>query len=107
QNIAIGGMIVVSMAVLTSITLLPSILLLLGNRIDKWQVLKTKKNGTNRWRQFANSVIKRPVTITLVAIILLTIAMIPVKNMKLTIPELDALPMSRSEESRVGKESRF
>lgn len=94
QNIAIGGMIVVSMAVLTSITLLPSILLLLGNRIDKWQVLKTKKNGTNRWRQFANSVIKRPVTITLVAIILLTIAMIPVKNMKLTIPELDALPMS-------------
>src|SRR5699024_701769 len=65
QNIAIGGMIVVSMAVLTSITLLPSILLLLGNRIDKWQVLKTKKNGTNRWRQFANSVIKRPVTITL------------------------------------------
>lgn len=94
QNIAIGGMIVVAMAMLTSITLLPSILLLLGDRIDKWQLLKVKKNGANRWRQFANKVIKRPVTITFVAVILLAIAMIPVKNMKLTIPELDALPMS-------------
>lgn len=94
QNIAIGGMIVVAMAMLTSITLLPSILLLLGDRIDKWQLLKVKKNGANRWRQFANKVIKRPVTITFVAVILLAIAMFPVKNMKLTIPELDALPMS-------------
>lgn len=94
QNIAIGGMIVVAMAVFTSITLLPSILLLLGDRIDRWKILKVKKNSANRWRQFANKVIQRPVTITVVAVILLTIAMIPVKNMKLTIPELDALPMS-------------
>ena len=38
QNIAIGGMIVVAMAVLTSITLLPSVLIALGDRIDKWQL---------------------------------------------------------------------
>ncbi|MFD1927605.1 MMPL family transporter [Sporosarcina siberiensis] len=94
QNIALGGMIVVSMAVLSSITLLPAVLIALGDRIDKWQVLKPKANGSDNWRKFANKVIKRPVLITLVALILLGIAMIPVKNMELTIPEIDSLPES-------------
>lgn len=94
QNIAIGGMIVVAMAVISSITLLPSILIVLGDRIDKWQILKIKQNGTDRWRMFANAVIKRPIIITLLALILLGIALIPVKNMDLTIPTIDSLPKS-------------
>ncbi len=94
QNIAIGGMIVVAMAVISSITLLPSILIALGDRIDKWQVLEIKQNGSDRWRMFANAVIKRPVIITISALILLGIALIPVKNMELTIPSIDSLPKS-------------
>ncbi|MCZ2259328.1 MMPL family transporter [Sporosarcina sp. G11-34] len=94
QNIAIGGMIVVSMAVLSSITLLPSVLIALGDRIDKWQILKVKTNGSDRWRTFANLVIKRPISIIIVAVILLGIAIIPVKDMNLAIPELDSLPKS-------------
>ena len=49
---------------------------------------------SNAWRKFANAVIKRPVIITLVAVILLGIAVIPVKNMELSIPEIDSLPES-------------
>lgn len=94
QNIAVGGMIVVAMAVLSSITLLPAVLLALGNRIDKWRVLKENTRGENRWRRFANQVIKRPVTITIGAVLLLAIAVIPVKDMELTIPEIDSLPKS-------------
>ncbi|WP_342506878.1 MMPL family transporter [Sporosarcina sp. FSL K6-2383] len=94
QNIALGGMIVVGMAVLSSVTLLPSVLIVLGDRIDKWQLLKPKTNGSDNWRTFAHRVIKRPVTITIIAFILLGIAMIPVKNMELTIPGIDALPKS-------------
>ncbi|MEH7343189.1 MMPL family transporter [Bacillus sp. JJ1532] len=94
QNIAIGGMIVVAMAVLTSITLLPSVLIALGDKIDKWQLLKVNQNGTDRWRLFANSVIKRPVIITIIALILLGIALIPAKDMNLTIPQIDSLPES-------------
>ena len=71
QNIAIGGMIVVAMAVLASVTLLPSVLIALGDRIDKWQLLKEKPAEANGWRKFANAVIKRPVMITIVAFILL------------------------------------
>ncbi|MDN4606422.1 MMPL family transporter [Sporosarcina highlanderae] len=94
QNIAIGGMIVVAMAVLSSITLLPAILIVLGDRLNKGRVLKLKENGSDRWRQFANGVIKRPVLITIVALVLLGIAVIPVKNMDLTIPQIDSLPAS-------------
>lgn len=92
QNIALGGMLVVGMAVLSSITLLPAILIALGDRINKGQVLKVKENGSDRWRQFANKVIKRPILITIGAFILLGIALIPVKNMDLAIPQIDSLP---------------
>ncbi|GEN83369.1 membrane protein [Sporosarcina luteola] len=94
QNIALGGMIVVGMAVLSSVTLLPSVLIALGDRLNKGRVLKVKENGSDRWRQFANGVIKRPILITIVALILLGIAVIPVKNMDLTIPQIDSLPAS-------------
>lgn len=94
QNIAIGGMIVVAMAVLSSITLLPSLLIALGDRIDKWQVLKVNTKGADRWRKFANWVIKHPVGITIFALILLGISVIPVKNIELTIPQIDSLPTS-------------
>ncbi|MCM3710360.1 MMPL family transporter [Sporosarcina luteola] len=94
QNIALGGMIVVGMAVLSSVTLLPAILIMLGDRLNKGRVLKVKENGSDRWRQFANAVIKRPILITIVALVLLGIAIIPVKNMDLTIPQIDSLPAS-------------
>lgn len=94
QNIALGGMIVVGMAVLSSVTLLPAMLIMLGDRLNKGRVLKVKENGSDRWRQFANAVIKRPVLITIAAFVLLGIAIIPVKNMDLTIPQIDSLPAS-------------
>ena len=45
QNIAVGGMIVVAMAVLSSVTLLPSVLIALGDRIEKLRILKVNSNG--------------------------------------------------------------
>lgn len=94
QNIAVGGMIVVALAVLSSITLLPSILIMLGERINKWQLLKVKENGDDGWRKFANKVIKRPILLMIFSILILGIAVIPIKNMKLTIPSIESLPKS-------------
>lgn len=92
-NIAIGGMIVVGMAVLASLTLLPSVLLALGDKIHKGRLLK-EKSGGDGWRKFANAVIKRPIRIAIAAFVLLAVALIPVKNMELTIPQVDSLPES-------------
>ncbi|WP_277584796.1 MMPL family transporter [Psychrobacillus antarcticus] len=94
QNIALGGMLVVTIAVLASITLLPALLMLLKNRINKWTIIRVKPGATTRWRNFASFVMKRPVTLILVALIVLGIGIIPVKNMELTIPQVDSLPES-------------
>lgn len=94
QNIALGGMLVVFMAVLASITLLPSILLILKDRINKWTILRVKPGGTTRWRNFAAFVMKRPVTLIVVALIILGIGIIPIKDMELAIPQVDSLPIT-------------
>ncbi|MEK4085875.1 MMPL family transporter [Psychrobacillus sp. FSL K6-1415] len=94
QNIALGGMLVVTIAVLSSVTLLPALLMLLKDRINKWTIIHVKPGATTRWRNFASFVMKRPVTLILVALIVLGIGIIPVKNMELTIPQVDSLPES-------------
>ena len=94
QNIALGGMLVVFMAVLASITLLPSILLLLKGHINKWTIIRVKPGATTRWRNFASFVMKRPVILIIVALVVLGIGIIPVKDMELTIPQVDSLPIS-------------
>ncbi|WP_391118022.1 MMPL family transporter [Psychrobacillus sp. L3] len=94
QNIALGGMLVVLMAVLASITLLPAILLLLKDHINKWTIIRVKPGASNRWRSFASYVMKHPVPLILVALIVLGIGIIPVKDMKLAIPSADSLPIS-------------
>ena len=102
QNIALGGMLVVFLAVLASITLLPSLLMVSKERINKWTILKVKPGGSTKWHRFASFVMKRPITIVLVALVILGIGIIPVKNIELTIPQVDSLPPSY--DSRVAYE---
>ncbi|WP_107948769.1 MMPL family transporter [Lysinibacillus parviboronicapiens] len=92
HNIALGGTIVVLLAVISGLTLLPATMMLLGDRLNKWRILRVKPGGTNRWRGFAGFVMKRPVTIVIVALLLLGIGMIPLKDIRLTIPQVDSLP---------------
>lgn len=93
MNIALGGTIVVLLAVLTGLTLLPAILTLLGDRLNKGRIFRVKATAS-RWQKFAAFVMKRPVMIIFVAVILLSLAMIPIKDIELTIPSTEALPES-------------
>ncbi|OES46742.1 hypothetical protein BA724_01265 [Domibacillus iocasae] len=92
KNVAIGGMTVIAIAVIASMTLLPAMLKLLGDRVDKWQILRPNPDASNRWRTFAGFVMKRPVLIALLALVILGAGIIPVKNMNLAIPAADSLP---------------
>ncbi|QOV09612.1 MMPL family transporter [Viridibacillus arvi] len=94
HNIALGGTIAVFLAVVASLTLLPASILLLGDRLNKWTIIRVKPNSASRWRSFATLVMKRPVTIAIISLIILGIGIVPVKDMKLTIPTMDALPTS-------------
>ncbi|MCM3787319.1 MMPL family transporter [Domibacillus indicus] len=92
KNVAIGGMTVIAVAVIASMTLLPALLKLLGSRIYKGRILRVSGNSASRWRLFARFVMKHPVLVALLALFLLGTAVIPVKNMHLAIPAADSLP---------------
>jgi len=92
HNIALGGAIVVFLAVLSGLTLLPATMMLIGDNLNKWRLLRVKPGGANRWRSFAGFVMKHPVTIVIAALLLLGIGMVPLKDIKLTIPQVDSLP---------------
>lgn len=91
QNIALSGTIAVFLAVLASLTLLPASMLLLGDRLNKWRLIRLRDTSP-RWRRFANFVMKYPVAIIVVALLLLGTAMIPLKDIELAIPSVDSLP---------------
>ncbi|MCM3719644.1 MMPL family transporter [Fictibacillus phosphorivorans] len=92
KTVAIGGMVVVVLSVLIAITFLPALLAILGKRINALKILKIKENDRSIWYSFASFVMKRPVIMALFAASLLIFSVTPVKDMKLSIPEAEALP---------------
>ncbi|MGM9951723.1 MAG: MMPL family transporter [Lysinibacillus sp.] len=93
QNIALGGFVAVLFAVITGLTLLPALLVVLGDRLNKWRLVRVKPTA-GRWKSFAGFVMKNPIKIILTAVLLLVVAMIPIKDIELTIPSVDVLPPS-------------
>jgi RND superfamily putative drug exporter len=94
KNVAIGGMTVIVIAVIGSMTLLPALLKVLGDRVYKWPIIRTNSDASNRWRTFAGFVMKHPIFIAIAALAILGAGIIPVKNMNLTIPGAGSLPTS-------------
>lgn len=92
KTVAIGGMVVVVLSVLNAITFLPAMLAVLGKRVNALKILKTKEKDRSIWHSFASFVMKRPVIMALFAALLLIFSVTPVKDMKLSIPEAEALP---------------
>ncbi|WP_409298374.1 MMPL family transporter [Peribacillus sp. SCS-26] len=93
QTVAIGGMVVVIVSVLSALTLLPSILMILGENINKWRILKKRDDKpSNGWNRFAKLVMRHPVLISGGALAILAIGILPAGSMRLAIPEVDALP---------------
>lgn len=94
RNVALGGMTVVLIAALSAITFLPALLSMLGQRIHSLPILKGKGDEAGIWSKFAHLVMKRPVIMALLALIILITALIPVKDMNVTVPGIDSLPPS-------------
>lgn len=92
QNVAIGGMIVVFISILSSLTLLPLVLLFLGNKINALPLFRSKGTDKKVWNSFANFVMQYPVLITLLSLLILLVCLIPIKDIQLTIPGMDSIP---------------
>ncbi|UZJ76982.1 MMPL family transporter [Fictibacillus sp. KU28468] len=91
RSVALGGMVVVIISVINALTFLPAVLAVLGKRINSFMLLR-RKNGRSGWRKFASFVMKRPAIMLIFSVAILMLALIPVHDLKLSIPEAESLP---------------
>jgi RND superfamily putative drug exporter len=86
------------LAAAASIVVVPALLVWMGPRIDKWQLLKRKdrqldsENGF--WHRLATLVMRRPVPVALVSVAVLLVLGIPALGLKLRLPDEQILPSS-------------
>jgi RND superfamily putative drug exporter len=96
---ALGAIIVVAIAVLGSLTVLPAVLSLLGDRIDKGRILgrRPKRRGPvdprrTVWGRIATVVTSRPRTALAAALVALVALAVPVLSMHTAAEDSSALP---------------
>lgn len=95
QAVALGALIAVAGAVLSALTLLPSSLYLVGDALNKGRLIKSKEGRSEeRWQKLARFVMKRPIMMTIFALLLLLPSLWFVRDLELNIPDADALPTS-------------
>jgi len=96
ESLALGTMVVVLMAVIGSITVLPAVLTLLGDRIDRGRIpLATRlrsSSGTGFWARLAALVTRRPVASLIASISVLASLAVPAAGMHLGESTVDDLP---------------
>ncbi|MBB5113266.1 RND superfamily putative drug exporter [Micromonospora echinospora] len=100
NGMAIGTIIVVSLAVLGSVTVLPALLSLLGRKVDALRIpflgrSRTTATSSRGWSAIAGAVSRHPIVFGGIALLALVGLALPAFGMKLSEPgQLDSLPRS-------------
>ncbi|MFD0692503.1 MMPL family transporter [Paenibacillus sp. GCM10027628] len=105
RSLCLGGVIVVTISVIVANTMLLSLLGILGTRINSLQVVPRRfrnKEGSRFWERMAYGVMKRPLVLVIVVGGVLLLVMMPVRHMKLSVPNAEVLPPAY--ESRYGSD---
>jgi RND superfamily putative drug exporter len=96
KSFGYAGIAVVALAVIGALIPLPATLALLGTKIDKWAIKKSsitpKEDG--RWADLALFVMRKPLTITILTLILLGILAAPIRNIAFDQTDVTVLPKS-------------
>jgi len=96
KSFGYAGVTVVIMAVLGALIALPALLAILGKRIDKAVVrkgaLKPKEDG--HWAQTARFVMRKPVSVVVLSLVILTVLAAPIKNIVFSQVDSRVLPAS-------------
>jgi RND superfamily putative drug exporter len=99
-SLAIGAMIVVGLAVISSATVLPAVLSLLGDRIDRLRLpfigrrVGREARIDGPWGRLAGAVTRRPVVWTVAAGGVLIALAIPALGMRTSLPGVESLPQN-------------
>ncbi len=94
RSMAVGTMVVVTLAVLASLTLLPAVLVLIGRRIDRFTVLRRYKarHRVSGWHLWTTRVMRRPLRYLIAALGVLFLLAAPLTGIVLGQPSADTLP---------------
>ncbi|WP_224754047.1 MMPL family transporter [Paenibacillus terricola] len=94
KSIALGGIVVVIVTGLVSITLMPALLSILGKNINKFQIPLPKRSDqtSSGWQKWTYMVMKRPFVFLILSVGLLLLFAAPALNMKLYSPDFRVLP---------------
>ena len=106
-SLGIGGTLAVTVAMIYSLIVLPSILAMLGTKVsDGWKLpfsFKTENDGENGiWSKIAKTVMERPLVVLIPTLILLLGAGLPFFQAEFSMASRDALPPD--DETRIGYE---
>jgi RND superfamily putative drug exporter len=112
RSMGLGGAAAVLVAVVASLTVLPAVLALLGNRVNSlnvWSLIRRNKRPENienaqtgMWYRISTFVMKRPTIVLVVSLIPLIIMGLPFLRVELTTADARSLPTGA--ESRVVSE---
>jgi RND superfamily putative drug exporter len=101
RSIGVAGVVVVFVSVLAALTLLPALLGVLGPRINRLAIRRSREGaGSAFWSRSAEVVMRYPLAVILLAAAILSTLLYPVGHMKIGIPEATVLPQEY--ESRAG-----
>lgn len=93
--IALGGVVVVAVTVLASLTLLPAVLGILGHRVERWRVRSVHpgRDATESgWYRLAHMVMRRPGLSIFGGVAILALLASPTLGAHLDVPHDDVLP---------------
>ncbi|MFC4766293.1 MMPL family transporter [Effusibacillus consociatus] len=99
RSVMLGGMLVVSMTMVASLTLLPAVLGILGTSVNRGRILRGRNPNSTGWYSFARHVMQRPALNILFGVLVITAMILPVRNLTFGIPGIEGLPKTYSSRS--------
>ncbi len=94
RSMAVGTMVVVTLAVLASLTLLPAVLTLVGARIDRFAIRRPvrARHRVSGWRVWTMRVMRSPIRYLFASLAALLLLAAPLTGIVLGQPSADTLP---------------
>ncbi len=94
RSIAVGASLVVILAVLATLTLLPAVLALLGDKIEKGRIRRHAVEGHPFWDRESRAVMRHPVVWLVAGVSVLLLLAVPALRLHTGFSGIDALPPS-------------
>ena len=94
RSVGIAGAIVVGLAVLSALTLLPAILTILGDRVDRFAIrhVSSHPDAEGPWSRLARRVMRHPVAVLIPTLGLLLLLGSPFLHVRFNAPDATILP---------------